>query len=67
MTLGQRLRSRLIEIGMTQAACAAAVGVSKRTVEKWVANERTPGGPALNQLAQVLGVSRRWLEGGTDK
>lgn len=51
------IKQRRAELGMTQAALAAAASVSLRTLKAWEAGETKPGiGPAT-RLAAALDIS----------
>jgi transcriptional regulator with XRE-family HTH domain len=63
MTVGERIRQRRLELGLSQRALAGE-GVSYAYVSRLEANTRTPSTKALRVLAPKLGVSVHWLETG---
>lgn len=59
MTLGQRLRERRRELGLTQEEVAARLGVAQQTVGRWEAGASRPRDAVhLEAVAGFLGVSR---------
>ena len=57
MTLAKNIRQRRKELGMTQAALAAQLTYSEKTVSKWEKGNATPPTTVLPLLAQVLKTS----------
>lgn len=53
-TLGQQIKKRRIEAGLTQEQLAAAVGVARDTVSQWERDRLRPGLSALKRVSQVL-------------
>jgi transcriptional regulator with XRE-family HTH domain len=53
MALGDVIRGRLT---MSQAECAAKIGVSLRTLERWLSGERPMPVTSLYDIAAVIGV-----------
>ena len=64
-----RCTEALAEAGMSQAALARAVGVSRSTLSQLLKGEapRLPGAQLLGDMAGALGVSADWLLGLTDR
>jgi transcriptional regulator with XRE-family HTH domain len=63
MTIGDRIRSRRLELGLSQRDLACD-GVTYAYISRLEANARTPSVKALRKLAAKLGVSVHWLETG---
>lgn len=64
MKVHNRLDAELNSQGKTQAALAAAVGVSSATVSQWRSGAKTPSTTNLGKIATFLGVSPAWLQYG---
>lgn len=64
MTVGDRIRTRRLELGLSQRELACD-GVSYAYISRLEANTRTPSVKALRKLAAKLDVSLHWLETGT--
>lgn len=62
-TVGDRIRQRRLELGLSQRALATE-GVSYAYISRLEANARTPSVKALRKLAIRLDVSVHWLESG---
>ena len=62
-TIGERIRQRRTELGLSQREIAAA-GVSYAYISRIEANQRRPSIRALRTLASKLDVSVHWLETG---
>ena len=62
-TIGDRIRKRRLELGLSQSELAAA-GVTYSYISRIEANIRQPSAKALRQLAPKLRVSVHWLETG---
>lgn len=59
---GERIRDRLQELGMSNAALARAVGIASPSVHAWVSgNSSTITGENLLNAARTLGVSPYWI------
>jgi transcriptional regulator with XRE-family HTH domain len=56
-TLGQRLRARAAELGMTNAAVARAAGVSEQRYGNYVTNTREPDLATFVRIARALQTS----------
>ena len=63
MTVGERIRQRRLELGLSQRQLASE-GVSYAYISRLEANSRQPSTKALRKLASKLGVSVCWLETG---
>ena len=55
-TLGETLRDKRIERGMTQELVAESLGVSRQAVSKWESGKTDPSTANLLALADLLGV-----------
>lgn len=62
-TVGDRIRQRRLELGLSQRALASE-GVTYAYISRLEANARTPSIKALRKLATKLDVSAHWLETG---
>lgn len=62
-TIGDRIRKRRLELGLSQPELASE-GVSYAYISRLEGNARTPSMKALRKLAPKLGVSVHWLETG---
>ncbi|MCU7976437.1 helix-turn-helix transcriptional regulator [Shewanella sp. SW36] len=63
-TLGQRIREKRKELGITQKALGALVGVSAVAVTQWEKDETAPKGANLFALAKSLKCDLSWLLNG---
>ena len=63
MKIGDRIKQRLAEIGMSQRELAQAVNVTEVSMSRYIANNRTPKGPLINAIAKTIDVSCDWLLG----
>jgi transcriptional regulator with XRE-family HTH domain len=63
MTVGDRIRKRRLELGLSQRELACE-GVSYAYISRLEANARTPSVRALRKLAAKIDVSVHWLETG---
>ena len=57
----ERLRSRLVQAGMTSAELAETVGVDPKTVHRWLDNGRVPHPRHRRSTAQALAVDETFL------
>lgn len=64
-TVGDRIRQRRLELGLSQRALASE-GVTYAYISRLEANARTPSVKALRKLAAKLDVSVHWLETGEE-
>jgi transcriptional regulator with XRE-family HTH domain len=62
-TVGDRIRQRRLELGLSQRQLASE-GVTYAYISRLEANARTPSIKALRKLATKLDVSVHWLETG---
>ena len=53
-TLGQQIKKRRVERGLSQGELAAAIGVAGDTVSLWERDRLRPGRLTLERLGQVL-------------
>ena len=69
-TIGERIRHRRKELGMTQKQLADKLGVRYQTVQAWELNARNPKPETVKKFAEALDVSANWLiygEGNPDQ
>lgn len=67
MTLGERIRERRLEVGMTQSDLARALGYTDRSsIAKIESGENGVSVSTLNTFAEVLQVQPEWLAGWSD-
>jgi transcriptional regulator with XRE-family HTH domain len=64
-TVGQRIRERRLELGLSQRALEAP-GVSFSFISRVERGKRRPSVRALRQIAPRLGVTVHWLETGAE-
>jgi len=64
-TIGERIRQRRVELGLSQRDLAEP-GVSYAYISRIEANTRRPSVHALRKLAPKLQVSTHWLENGEE-
>jgi transcriptional regulator with XRE-family HTH domain len=64
-TIGDRIRRRRLELGLTQHALAGN-DLSTAHISRIEANQRQPSMKALRRIAPRLSVSVHWLETGTE-
>lgn len=57
MTTGEKIAAQRRRTGLSQAALAENLNVSRQAVSRWEANESLPDPDKLVQLSQVLGVT----------
>ena len=60
-TIGDRIKKRRKELGLTQAELGEKLQVTDRAVSKWEQNEGNPDMSIIASLADVLGVSLDYL------
>ncbi len=60
-TIGERIKNRRKELGLTQAELGERLQVTDRAVSKWEQNEGNPDMSIIASLADVLGVSLDYL------
>ncbi|MEZ2600786.1 helix-turn-helix domain-containing protein [Kluyvera intermedia] len=61
MTLGQRIKQRRKEIGLSQSKLSKAAGVSDSSISLWESDTTAPRGENLHKLASVLQCSPTWI------
>ncbi|OAT26697.1 transcriptional regulator [Buttiauxella ferragutiae ATCC 51602] len=66
MTLGQRIRQRRKQIGLSQNELSKAAGVSDSSISLWESDNTAPRGENLHKLATVLQCSPTWILFGDD-
>jgi transcriptional regulator with XRE-family HTH domain len=64
-TIGNRIRRRRLELGLTQHALAGD-DLSTAHISRLEANQRQPSMKVLRKLAPRLAVSAHWLETGAE-
>ena len=64
MGLGRRIKELRTTVRLTQSEFAEKLGVSKRAVQEWEAERRTPSEPVLRQIEQTFSVNPEWLRHG---
>ncbi|ELI2614234.1 helix-turn-helix domain-containing protein [Salmonella enterica] len=64
--LGERIRARRKELGMTQKDLAKEVNVSMAAVSLWEKGESTPGANKLELISNALKCKLKWLVAGDD-
>lgn len=68
MTLGQRIKQRRKQVGLSQKELSKAVGVSDSSISLWESDHTAPRGENLHTLASILQCSPTWvLYGDNDK
>lgn len=60
-TFGDRLEAARTAAGMTTTGLAAVLGVRKKTIEAWEADQSEPRANRLQMLAGAVGVPLVWL------
>lgn len=66
MTLGQRIRKRRLELGLTQSGLAQALGLTPQHISVIEQDKRTPSLASLGRLAEELGVTIDYLVTGKE-
>lgn len=59
----RRLRERMRELGIDEAALGREVGQTRQAVSLWLVGLRLPQAPSLVRLSRALGVTSDWLLG----
>lgn len=62
-TIGDRLRKAREHAGLTQAAAARTLGISRQSIARYESGDREPPRPVVMSWALVMGVSLDWLQG----
>ncbi|MHC4526452.1 MAG: helix-turn-helix domain-containing protein [Planctomycetota bacterium] len=63
MTLGERVKKLMHELGMTQIDLARRSGVSQPMISKIISGERGADISTVEKIARALGTSPAWLLG----
>lgn len=63
MTIGQRIAQKRKELGLSQEALGAELGVSRQAIYKWEADAALPEIEKLVTLSKFFGVNVGWLLG----
>ncbi len=61
MTIGEKIRKKRKELGLSQEALAKKINVSFRSIYHWEHNETIPRSDSLERLAKVFGVPLEWF------
>ena len=61
--LGKRIKTLLIEQGMTQRQLAEKVGATECSISKYLKDERQPRAEVLANIATALGTTSEYLLG----
>lgn len=61
ITLGQRIRQRRKQIGLSQNKLSKAAGVSDSSISLWESDTTAPRGENLHKLAAILQCSPTWI------
>jgi transcriptional regulator with XRE-family HTH domain len=64
MTVGERIHTRRLELGLSQRELACERRDLRAYISRLEANARTPSVKALRKLAAKVDVSAHWLETG---
>ncbi|MGI9861348.1 helix-turn-helix transcriptional regulator [Moorella naiadis] len=59
--LGNRIKQKRLELGLTQEDVAKKIGVNRSTVSSWEIGRREPDGEILAKLANILQCSTDFL------
>lgn len=60
-SIGEKIRTRRIEMQLTQTELAQKAGLTTRTVSKYETGAANPRGLNLHRLSEVLGLSESYL------
>lgn len=61
ITLGQRIRQRRKQIGLSQKGLSKSAGVSESSISLWESDNTAPRGANLHKLASALQCSPTWI------
>lgn len=61
--IGQRLKEKIGQLGMTQQQAADKLGISQSRLNQYLKDRREPDGQMLCHICEVLGVTPNWLFG----
>jgi len=67
MTIGERIKNKRIELGLTQDELARRLGYKNRASVNQYENERTMSLDTVEKFAKALGVSPSYLMGWEEK
>lgn len=59
--MGERIRKRREEIGLSQAGLARLLDIAQTQVNRYERGERVPRGPRLQKIARILRCKASWL------
>ena len=65
-TLGDKIKARIEEMGLSQKDAAQAIGISQQRLGNYAQDTRKPNVIILIKIARALGVSTDWLLGVSD-
>ena len=60
-TIGERIKAKRKELGLTQAELGEKLNITDRAVSKWEQGEGNPDMSIIASLAKILGVSLDYL------
>ena len=63
----ERARARMKQLGVSQERLGESFGVGPAAIQKWLAGDRQPSLDQINQIADLLDVTRTWLTYGLDE
>lgn len=61
MTIGERIRTRRKDLGLTQKSLAKALKISDVSVSQWERDTSEPTGKNLHALCKVLRCTAAWI------
>ncbi|MCR5692386.1 MAG: helix-turn-helix domain-containing protein [Bacilli bacterium] len=65
-TIGDRIKEKRKEMGLTQAQLGETLGLTDKAISKWEQNEGNPDFATLPKLAQTLGMTLDYLISGVE-
>jgi transcriptional regulator with XRE-family HTH domain len=65
MTFGERFKTARRRAGKSQAECAKELGITRNAISLWESGATRAEGRHLVKVAQLLGVTPKWLDSGT--
>ncbi|MCQ2795246.1 MAG: helix-turn-helix domain-containing protein [Bacilli bacterium] len=60
-SIGEQIKKRRVELGLTQAALAKELGLTDKAISKWEVNEGNPDIAIISKLCKVLRVNTDYL------
>lgn len=63
--IGQRIRQKRAEAGLTQQELAKKAGISRNALAMYEVDKQKPRNVAIKAMASALSVDSRWLEAGS--